>query len=138
MNPRAAAAIHLAPDQPWSVEHFAAFWAQPDPELARGFLTDDVVGYWPWSEQPVRGVEQYLQGLAGVLALVPDLHLEMAEHASNGDVIFIRWIAHGTGAKGPMQMSGIDRIRLRNGKVAENFICFDTARFQALVGKAQA
>ena len=58
--------------------------------------------------------------LADLLQRLPDLRLEVAEHATNGDVTFVRWIMHATGAHGPFELSGVDRIRLRDGLVCEN------------------
>jgi len=135
MTSQVLAPASLAGGVAWSVQHFAAFWANPDPKLVHHAVTEDVTGYWPWSDTPVRGVEAYVRRIAEVLALAPGLRLEVAEHASNGEFVFIRWIAHGTGAKGPIELSGIDRIRLRGGKVAENIIRFDTAQFEALLGQ---
>src|SRR5439155_26345912 len=68
------------------------------------------------------------------LQLLPDLRLEVAEYATNGEFHFIRWIGRATGAKGPVELSGIDRIRVQDGLFTENFVVFDTARFAALVG----
>ena len=62
------------------------------------------------------------------------MRLEVAEYATNGEFHFIRWIARATGAKGPVEMSGIDRIRVQNGLVTENYVVFDTARFAVLIG----
>jgi len=62
-----------------------------------------------------------------MLDRVPDLRLDVAEHARNGDVLFIRWIARGIGAGGPLEFSGIDRIRLRDGLVKEHRIYYDPA-----------
>ena len=135
MTSQVPAPASLAGDVAWSVEHFAAFWARPDPQLVRYAVTPDVTGYWPWSAEPVRGVEEYTRRIADVLALVPDLHMEVAEHASNGDFVFIRWIAQGSGAAGPFEFSGIDRIRLRDGKVAENIIRFARGQSRTLIGR---
>jgi hypothetical protein len=122
----------------FSVDHFAAFWDNPDPALVHQVVTDDVVGDWPGDPEPVRGVEAYTERIAEVLREIPDLRLEVAEHASNGPFMFIRWIAHGTGAAGPIELTGIDRIRLRDGRVAENIIRYDTAAFATAVGRAAA
>jgi hypothetical protein len=135
MTSQVPAPASLAGGVAWSVQHFAAFWANPDPQLVRYAVTEDVTGYWPWSDTPVHGVDEYTQRIAEVLALALDLRLEVAEHAVNGEFVFIRWIAHGSGKQGPIELSGIDRIRLREGRVAENIIRFDTARFEALLGK---
>ncbi|WP_394841680.1 ester cyclase [Pendulispora brunnea] len=120
--------------QAFTVESFARFWAKPDAALVPHAVTEDVVGHWPGLEEPAQGVVAYAERIAQVLALVPDLRLEVLEHATNDDLLFIRWRALGTGAKGPFALSGIDRIRLREGRVAENVIVFDTVRFRDLVG----
>lgn len=117
----------------WSVEAFATFWAAPAPGLVPPLVTDDVLGYWPGSDEPVRGVEAYTQALADILAMLPDLTLSVAESATDGDVAFVRWVMHATGAAGPFTFSGIDRILLRDGLVAENVIRFDSAHLQRLI-----
>jgi hypothetical protein len=123
-------------DQPRSpmVEGFARFWANPDPTVLPPLLAEDVVGHFPGDAEPVRGREAYVAKIAHFLQLLPDLRLEVAEHATNGEYHFIRWIARATGAKGPVQLTGIDRIRVHVGLVTENYVVFDTARFAALIG----
>lgn len=119
----------------FTVQHWAAFWANPDVDQVGLVAAPDVVGDWP-GETPVKGVDAYRDRIAQVLRRVPDLHLAVAESAENGDVIFIRWVAYGTGANGPFQMDGIDRILLTEGLVKENIIRYDSATFEALVGEA--
>jgi hypothetical protein len=60
----------------------------------------------------------------------------VAEHAERGDVVFIRWVMHATGNHGPFELTGIDRVRTRDGKVAENIIVLDTAAFETRSGIA--
>lgn len=119
----------------WTVEGFAAFWAAPDPALVGAMLTEDVVGHWPGGEE-VHGREAYTESLAQIIEMIPDIRLEVAEHATNGEYTFVRWIMHGTGANGPVELSGIDRIRLRDGLVCENIIRFDRRRLEELLGHA--
>ena len=123
-------------EQPRSpmVEGFAHFWANPNPGVLPPLLAEDVVGHFPGEAEPIRGRDAYVAKIAQFLALLPDLRLEVAEHATNGEFHFIRWIARATGAKGRVEMSGIDRIRVQNGLVTENYVVFDTARFAQLVG----
>lgn len=118
----------------WSVERFAEFWANPDPALVPLVVTPDVIGWWPGSDEPVRGVKAYTKALVDIIALIPNLRLRVAEHATNGQFVFVRWIMSATGAAGPFELSGIDRMRLRGGLVAENVIRFDTAHLQRLLG----
>ena len=119
----------------FSAAAFAAFWADPNPEhVTRDAFIEDVVGYWP--DTVLHGVDDYMRRLKELLALLPDLRLEVAEHADNGDHIFVRWIMRATGRRGPFELHGVDRIKTREGLIAENLIVFDTRRFEALSGYA--
>jgi hypothetical protein len=119
----------------WSVDAFAAFWADPDASRVAPVLTQDVRGYWPWSNVPVQGVTEYVEHIAKIIAYVPGIRLTVGEHATNGDSTFVRWVMHGNGANGPFELSGIDRLILRDGLVVENLIRFDSGQLQALVGR---
>jgi hypothetical protein len=120
----------------WSVEMFEGFWSNPDPALVPAVLTDDVVGYWPGRDEPVRGRDEYTGCIAGIVEALPGMRLEVAEHAQAGEFFFIRWILHATGEHGPFELTGIDRVRVRGPLVAENLIVFDTAAFEARAGKS--
>jgi hypothetical protein len=119
----------------WTVEAFARFWSKPDARLVSAVLTEDVVGFWPGLDRPVRGRDDYVTCIDKLVTALPGLRLEVAEHASHGDVTFVRWIMRATGAEGPFELSGIDRVRQRDGLVAENIIVFDTAAFVAKAGQ---
>ena len=118
----------------FSPEVFARFWAAPNLEVVPDALTEDVVGHWPGRREPVRGRDEYTKCIADLLRAVPDFHGEVLEHASSGDLFFVRWRMVGTGATGPFELTGIDRVRVRDGRVAENVIVFDTAEFRERVG----
>lgn len=128
-------AISAPPAQAqFNVDYWAAFWADPDPSRVGRAVSADVTGHWPGDAKAVHGPQEYRQRIVDVLERVPDLRLEVVEHAQNEAVIFIRWRARGTGADGPFEMYGIDRIRLEDGYVKDNHICYDSAEFEALVG----
>ena len=116
----------------WSVDRFAAFWKKPDVAQVAPALTPDVVGYWPGSDEPVRGIADYTQRIADLITLVPDFRLDVAEHAASGDCVFIRWIAHGSFEGKPLEFGGVDRVRMRDGLVAENRIYCDHPLIHAL------
>jgi hypothetical protein len=119
----------------FSAEAFAAFWANPSPEAVRPELfTADVTGYWPDTE--LHGVSEYTARLRELLRMLPDLRLEVGDHADNGEHIFVRWIMRATGRHGAFELGGVDRIKVRDGLVAENRIFFDTRRFEQLSGYA--
>jgi ketosteroid isomerase-like protein len=114
----------------FTAETFARFWAKPDLSTPSSDLSDDVVGYWPGTDEPVRGRDEYVGALKELLARVPDLTLSVVESADNGEYLFIRWVAHSTGANGRIEHTGVDRIRVVDGKVVENRIFFDRAEFE--------
>ncbi len=118
----------------FTVDTFARFWAKPDLSTPSDDLREDVIGYWPGSDEPVRGREEYVGALGELLARVPDLTLEVVESADNGEYLFIRWVAHATGAGGPIEHTGIDRVKVVDGQVVENRIFFDRAAFERKLG----
>jgi ketosteroid isomerase-like protein len=123
----------------FTVETWAAFWAKPDMTNAAAAepLAEDIVGYWPGEEEPVRGRAAYVGALAELLERVPDLTLSVAESAKAGENLFIRWVARATNAEGEqIEHTGVDRIRVVEGKVVENRIFFDRPQFERKLGKS--
>jgi hypothetical protein len=118
----------------WTVERFRSFWSNPDPTLVPQALTDDIVGHWSGRPEPVVGKDEYTGCIAAMVDALPDVHIDVAEHAQNDELTFIRWIMHATGKHGPFELTGIDRVRLRDGLVSENVIVFDTAAFERRSG----
>ena len=49
----------------FSPEFWAAFWAAPSMAHSMDILADDIVGYWPGDNEPVRGFQAYTQKIAG-------------------------------------------------------------------------
>ena len=120
--------------QGFTAETFARFWASPDLSTPSDDLANDVIGYWPGTDEPVRGRDEYVGALRELLARVPDLTLTVVESADNGEHLFIRWVAHASGANGRIEHSGVDRIKITDGKVVENRIFFDRAEFERKIG----
>jgi SnoaL-like domain len=120
----------------WSVEGWRAFWRAPSPEAALKrvptVVTPDVEAVWPRIPGRVRGSGEYARRIVDLLAVVPDLRLELGEHAARGEFVFLRWMARGTGPDGPFEGIGTDRFRLRGGLVAESLIMSDLPVFEAL------
>jgi hypothetical protein len=129
------AEVTTEPRRQWSVKAFEAFWGSPEPSRVPASLTEDVVGHWAGREEPVRGRADYTRCIAALVDALPDVRLSVAEHAQNGEFTFIRWIMRATGSHGPFEISGIDRVRVRDGRVAENYVVVDTAAFEERSGR---
>ena len=114
---------------PYRIEDWGKTWLNPNKDrvLARvpAVAMPDIAGYWPQTTRPVRGPQEYAKRIIDLLDFIPDFRAEPIEHATNGDVMFVRWIARGTGPKGPFEAVGVDRIIAPNGYVSENLILSD-------------
>ena len=114
---------------PYKIEDWGNTWRNPSKArvLARvpAIATPDIAGYWPQTTRPVRGPQAYAKRIIDLLDFIPDLSAEPIEVATNGDVMFMRWIARGTGPKGRFEALGVDRLIVPNGYVAENLIVSD-------------
>jgi len=114
---------------PYKIEDWGNTWRNPSKArvLARvpAIAMPDIAGYWPYTTRPVRGPQEYAKRIIDLLDFIPDFRAEPIEHATNGDVMFVRWIARGTGPKGRFEAVGVDRLIVPNGYVAENLIVSD-------------
>lgn len=110
------------PRRRWGADQFAAFWMAPRLDLPTDELAEDVRGWWPGQPAPRVGIAAYTRPLRILLGMVPDFRLDIAESAEHGDFTFVRWNARGTWRGERLDFSGIDRIRQRDGRVAENRI----------------
>jgi len=122
-----------ASDATWAVEHFRTFWSAPGPASATPYLSPEIVGRWP-DGRVLRGVTEYRDRLINIGRLIPDIRLDVIEHAVNGDIAFIRWRGHGTGHNGRFELFGVDRLRVQGDQIVENIVHFDTVTFEALTG----
>ena len=130
------ALAETAPRGPFTIEGWKTAWNSPSTErvMARIPLitTPDVTGYWPRTTRPVRGPKEYAQRIVDLLAFIPDFRAELVEHATNGDIMFLRWVATGTGPDGRFEAVGVDRLIVPNGYVAENLILSDHPIFAVI------
>ena len=85
----------------------------------------------PGDTEPVRGFTAYTQKIADLLAVAPDLRLELVDSATTAgavdgeELFFLHYVGHATGPDGPIEIRGLDRVRTRDGVVVENVIRYD-------------
>ena len=118
------------------VERFAEFWSNPDPARVPELVAEDALAHWPGVD-PIPGSE-YPAFLRRMTELVSDLDFQVTAHAEAGEYVFISWRSRGTVGGDRIEWSGIDRMRLRDGKAVEVFVAYDTAPFAKLGVRAAA
>ena len=120
----------------FSADVFAAFWGNPDPSLlSPALFTDGVAGHWPGADEPVVGYDDYTGRIEQILEALPGMRLSVIESADNGEYVFIQWMLHAEGEHGRFAVPGVDRVEVRDGKVASNLIIFDTDELERKSGR---
>ena len=113
------------------VQQWADAWARPDPAAIDALADPAIRVRWPGRDEPITGADDWGKQVARLRERLPDLRLEVTGHAVGDGVTFISWRARATVAGRPAEWQGIDRMRLRDGRVAEALVVFDSAALTA-------
>ena len=94
----------------------------------------DCVVHITGNTEPVVGVAAWTAFVQVFLTAFPDIRFTMKEQVVNGDLVAMRWVAHGThtGPLGPlpptgrsMSVDGLIMDRIDNGRVVERWEHFN-------------
>lgn len=119
------------------VTRFAAAWAAGDGEAFLALWHPDGVLHSPLYDRPAAGKE--LGRLADLVrGTAPDHVWQLLDWTSRGDVVVIEWQATRTAGGRRMDWRGVDKFRLRAGRIAEERVYFDTAHLRAARAGAPA
>jgi steroid delta-isomerase-like uncharacterized protein len=99
-----------------------------DPAAIDELLDDNFVLHTPASGQDVKGRKGFKDMIAAYKQATPGLKISVKDVREDGDQVTVRWTAsfehtgkfkdkEPTGKKGTLD--GVDRIRIRNGKITE-------------------
>lgn len=108
-------------------------------------MADDHAFHFPLSPGPVDKTG-HVAGQAKVMTSFPDYHLEVTEQIAEGDRVFNRLHITGThqgeflgraGTGRSFEMSTFNVMRIRDGKVVDEWDEFDTLGFLAQLGIVQ-
>jgi steroid delta-isomerase-like uncharacterized protein len=104
----------------------------------------DAAGVERFPDQVCHGpaeIGAYFQALFDAL---PDVRLEVAATAEQGDAVFVRWHATGTHTGGQfagldatgktVSVDGMDHFTVRDGRIVSNFVVFDQLEFGRQLG----
>ena len=127
-------AQHAAAER-W-VAGFAERWAKLDPDALRDLMHDDTRNLIPPMNAPANS-DGVVAHFKQVLAMLPDLRLEVVRWAATDDAVFVEWAATAHVAGRALTWRGVDRVRLRGDRTCESEAFWDTRRVQALVAEAR-
>ena len=112
------------------VTRFAAAWAVRDGNAFLELWHPDGMLYTPLVNRPVAGSE--LAHLLEVqMTAAPDFVWQLLDWTSRGDVVIIEWqtTRHVNGVR--FEWRGVDKFRIRDGRIAEERVYSDTAPLRA-------
>jgi ketosteroid isomerase-like protein len=112
------------------VTRFAAAWAARDGKAFLDLWHPDGTLYTPLVNRPVAGSE--LARLLEVqMTAAPDFVWQLLDWTSRGDVVIIEWqtTRHVNGVR--FEWRGVDKFRIRDGRIAEERVYSDTAPLRA-------
>lgn len=108
------------------VTRFAAAWAARDGDAFLALWHPDGLLHSPLYARPVAGTE-----LGRLTALVresaPDHVWQLLDWTARGEVVVIEWQATRTVDGRRFDWRGVDKFRLRDGRIAEERVYMDTA-----------
>jgi ketosteroid isomerase-like protein len=117
------------------VIRFAAAWAARDGAAFQALWHPDGQLNSPLYDRPVAGTE--LGGLTELIReATPDHVWQLLDWASRGDVVVIEWQATRTAGGKRIDWRGVDKLRLRDGRIVEETVYMDTAALRAARGIA--
>ena len=118
-------------------------WNHESPEAVEKFFATDCVRHDPSGLSEVSGIEEIKQVNVGLRAAFPDSHYTVEDMIAEGDKVVTRWTVRGT-HKGEMmgikatgktiETPGINISRIEGGKIAEEWIIWDTFGFMKQLG----
>ena len=108
------------------VTRFAAAWAARDPESFMALWHPEGTLHSPLYDRPVLGKE--LGRLTELLREgAPDHVWQLLDWTARGDVVVVEWQATRTAGGTRIDWRGVDRFRLRDGRIVEERVYMDTA-----------
>lgn len=112
------------------VTRFAAAWAARDGEAFLALWHPDGVLHSPLYDRPVAGRE--LGRLTDIVReTAPDQVWQLLDWSSRGDVVSVEWQSTRVVGGRRFDWRGVDRFRLKEGRILEERVYMDTAPLRA-------
>lgn len=118
-----------------------------DLSIADEIYSEDYVAHDPTKAEPIRGIEEGKEEVAGYRAAFPDLTLTIDHQVADGEYVVTRWTARGT-HEGELEgiaatgvkatTSGISIVRIVDGKIVEDHTEWNALGLMAQLGAVPA
>jgi ketosteroid isomerase-like protein len=112
------------------VVSFAAAWAARDGAAFLALWEPDGVLHYPLTNRPIAGREIGRLNDAQKEA-VPDLVWQLLDWTARGDVVILEWQSTRVIGGKRFDWRGVDKLRLKAGKIVEERVYMDTALLRA-------
>lgn len=118
---------------------FLEAFAKGDVETTKSMMADDHVFHFPFLEGPLDR-DAHVETQAGFAAAVPDMRFEIHDQITEGDKVATRFTITGTYSQPfqgmepngqALEFSGINIMRIVDGKDVEEWDSFDTMALMA-------
>jgi SnoaL-like domain len=107
------------------VERYVAAWASRQPRVMSTLWHADGRLRHPALDHTIDGTTVPVNN-DNTKALIPDLEWRLRHWAASEDVVFLEWVCTGTVGGVFREWEGVDRMILRDGRIAEEVVFFDT------------
>jgi hypothetical protein len=112
------------------VTKFAAAWAARDGEAFLALWHPEGLLHTPLLDRPLPGAD--IARLNAVQkSVAPDLVWQLLDWSARGDTITIEWQSSRFAAGQRLDWRGVDRLKLRSGRIIEERVYMDTAPLRA-------
>lgn len=112
------------------VRKFAAAWAARDGDGFLALWHPDGLLHSPLFDRPIAGAEiGRLNDLQKQVA--PDLVWQLLDWTAEGDTVLVEWQSTRLVAGTRLDWRGVDKFRLRDGRIVEERVYMDTAALRA-------
>lgn len=114
------------------MHHYMEVWPSFDADRLGEAIDPQATVHHSGMQAPIRGAEEpdYVRAIK---ALMPDISLEVANWAANGDVVFVEYEMSGTLAGRELRWTGIGRFKLRGERAIDAIGRWDNLELLAQV-----
>jgi hypothetical protein len=78
--------------------------------------------------------DTFIGRIAALLEGLDDVRFTIVESADNGEHIFVQWMLHAVGEDGHFSLPGVEKIGVRDGKLASTLLIFDAEELERKAG----